>query len=73
MSKDSVLPAPPDCGHDICLMEAALHERGACTEFDQIVLGVYCPHSVCASNAARGITSPVDSLPRYGQPSGAPS
>ena len=37
----------PDCGHDTCSMEEALHERGACTEYDQIVAGVYCPIVVC--------------------------
>lgn len=37
------------CHHDVCLMEAALHERGVCTEHDHIVVGVYCPLVVCAS------------------------
>lgn len=68
MSENS---APPDCGHDFCLMEEALHERGACTEYDQIVLGVYCPHAVCRWSTANRVSLDEYRLPSAGQPAGA--
>ena len=43
--------AVPSCGHQMCLMEAALHGCGKCTEYDQIVPGVYCPLAVCHAGA----------------------
>lgn len=48
------------CHHEVCLIEAALHERGACAEHDQIVPGHYCPISVCRLNARRIGPLPTD-------------
>ena|SRR5688572_31293438 len=45
----------PNCGHDVCLMEEALHDAGQCTEMDQIVVGVDCPQSVCRWNTAHAM------------------
>lgn len=46
--------------HDVCLIEEALHERGACSEHDQIVVGAYCPLVVCRRDG-EGVM-----LPRHG-------